>query len=113
MGGLSGRFLRNVHQIDGDCEEAVVPADLAADIQRFVDGPLAAAGLAIPEATRRALEAAPTEQGFRVRLWVPVGDDGGLIREAVVDVRLSRKPHPEGGTGDQTRTLDNGMIKQS
>jgi signal transduction histidine kinase len=59
------------------------------------------------------LEAAPTERGFRVRLWVPVGDDGGLIREAVVDVRLSRKPHPEGGTGDQTRTLDNGMIKQS
>jgi hypothetical protein len=59
------------------------------------------------------LEAAPTEQGFRVRLWVPVGDDGGLIREAVVDVRLSGKPRPEGGTGDQTRTPDNGMIKQS
>jgi aminoglycoside phosphotransferase (APT) family kinase protein len=56
-----GRFLRTVHDIDGDCEESVVPAALAADIQRFVDGPLAAAGLAIPEATRRALEAAPTD----------------------------------------------------
>jgi signal transduction histidine kinase len=59
------------------------------------------------------LEAAPTEQGFRVRLWVPAGDDGASMRGAVVDIGVSREPRPETGRGDQTRAPDNGMIKQS
>ncbi|WP_338202236.1 histidine kinase [Candidatus Nephthysia bennettiae] len=59
------------------------------------------------------LEAAHTEQGFRVRLWVPAGDDGGSMREAVVDIGLSREPRLEDGRRDRTQAPDNGMIKQS
>jgi aminoglycoside phosphotransferase (APT) family kinase protein len=53
-----GRFLRHVHDIDGHHDEEIVPAAMAADIGDFIEGPLAAAGLQAPAATRRALEGA-------------------------------------------------------
>jgi aminoglycoside phosphotransferase (APT) family kinase protein len=56
-----GRFLRHLHEIDGLRDTVVVPAVLAAEIEDFVEGPLAAAGLTVPAATRRALEDASTD----------------------------------------------------
>jgi aminoglycoside phosphotransferase (APT) family kinase protein len=56
-----GGFLRHLHEIDGLRDATVVPAAMAAEIEDFVEGPLAAAGLTVPAATRRALEAAPDD----------------------------------------------------
>jgi aminoglycoside phosphotransferase (APT) family kinase protein len=101
-----GRFLRHVHEIDGYLDVEVVPATLAADIQGFVEGPLAAAGLTVPPATRDALQAASVDPvpavaatlhgdfapvNFIVR---PDGDlagfDLGLRTVAVVERDLAR-----------------------
>jgi aminoglycoside phosphotransferase (APT) family kinase protein len=56
-----GRFLRHLHEIDERHEGTVVPARLAAEIQEFVAGPFASAGLTVPQGVLGALKAASSD----------------------------------------------------